>query len=271
MSEMKKEVITILLVILAVLFAGCTGPGTQPLSEQVPETITAGSTTPVMTTVRQMAPTIVAETTTNTVPVRIFNGNYRWVEYRDTISVTMPPNPRSSWEYNIRMERSTGKFKDISAIHYKITTISDYPELVGNSVTVTKDGSFSIEDSYYDTVTNRLLEETWSERIKGVSKPSKDFTASYKNHSREDSPDGSLGITPFGEMNITLTDIGTEPVMVPAGTYPAARKYTGSFRDGTPVTFWVASGVPVPVQYQFPNKYLDGDDPFQSYELKGWG
>jgi hypothetical protein len=43
----------------------------------------------------------------------------------------------------------------------------------------------------------------------------------------------------------------------------------GSFRDGTPVIFRVAPAIPVPVQCQFPNSYLDGIDPFQ--ELKGWG
>jgi hypothetical protein len=46
---------------------------------------------------------------------------------------------------------------------------------------------------------------------------------------------------------------------------------TGNFRDGTPVTFWVTPGVHVPIQYQYPDKYLDGEGPFQSYELKGWG
>ena len=80
-----------------------------------------------------------------------------------------------------------------------------------------------------------------------------------------------MGITPFGEMNITLTYEGIETVTVPAGSYSNVRKYTGNFHDGTPITFWVAPGVPVPVQYQFPNKYMDGVDPFQSYELKGWG
>ena len=80
-----------------------------------------------------------------------------------------------------------------------------------------------------------------------------------------------MGITPFGEMNIILTYEGTEPVTVPAGTYPDARKYTGKFRNGTLITFWVVPGIPVPVLYQFPNKNLDGVDPFQSYELKGWG
>ena len=88
---------------------------------------------------------------------------------------------------------------------------------------------------------------------------------------REDSPGGYLGIDPFGEMNVSLNFLGMESVKVPAGTYPGARKYSGRFLDGTPITFWVVPDVPVPVQYQFPNKYLDGVDPFQSYELKGWG
>ncbi len=87
---------------------------------------------------------------------------------------------------------------------------------------------------------------------------------------REDKPAYDMGIEPFGEMNIILIYEGTESVTVPAGIYPDARKYTGKFRDGTPITFWVVPGIPVPVQYQFPNKYLDGVDPFQSYELKGW-
>ena len=80
-----------------------------------------------------------------------------------------------------------------------------------------------------------------------------------------------MGITPFREVNMTLADGGTESVTVPAGSYPDARKYTGKFRDGTPITFWIAPGVPVPIRYEFSNKYLDGEDPFQSYELKGWG
>jgi len=58
---------------------------------------------------------------------------------------------------------------------------------------------------------------------------------------------------------------------VPAGTYRDARKYTGKFHDGTPITIWVAPGVPVPVRFEFPYKEMDGVDPFRSYELKGWG
>jgi hypothetical protein len=170
------------------------------------------------------------------------------------------------------MERSTGKYGVGPAIHYKVTTISDYGECcINNVVTITKDGRISVENTYYDTSTNRFLGGTRTETIKGVLKPAVDSSAYYAGHCQEDKPGGEMGIEPFGEMNITHTYEGTEPVTVPAGTFTAARKYAGMFRDGTPITFWVASGIPVPVQYQFPNKYLDGENPFQSYELKGWG
>ena len=45
----------------------------------------------------------------------------------------------------------------------------------------------------------------------------------------------------------------------------------GSFREGPPEIFRVAPAIPVPVQCQFPDSYLDGIDPFPSYELKSWG
>jgi hypothetical protein len=109
-----------------------------------------------------------------------------------------------------------------------------------------------------------------TETIKGDVKPAEDLPSDNMAHHPEDRPGGWTGITPWGGINITLTDQGMEPITVPAGTFADARKYTGSFRDGTPITFWVAPAIPVPVQYQFPNRYPDGNDPFQSYELIRW-
>ncbi|WAC04879.1 MAG: hypothetical protein OS112_10560 [Methanoregula sp.] len=202
-------------------------------------------------------------------PVRVFNGEYRWVEYHENNSVTMPPNPRSSWVYTIRMERSIGVYKAAPAVRYKTIMMTDYPELAGDIVTVTKNGWIIVDDRYYDPFSDRFLGGTETSTIKGTAKPSIDIPA-YQNN-REDRPGGFLGIMPFGEMNITLTCSGTEPVTVPAGTYPDTRKCVGSFKDGTPITFWIAPGVPVPVRYEFPYTCQDGVDPFNSYELKGWG
>jgi hypothetical protein len=265
--------ITLLLLVLVVFFAGCSSPGQSAppvASQQVTITMTTTTGTPAVTTTPQPATTVQVKATES--PVKVFNGEYHWAEYRENNTVTMPPNPRYQWEYAIKMERSTGKYEGSPAIHYKVTTISDYGECcINNVVTITKDGRIAVEDTYYDPSTNRFLGETRTETIKGVLKPAVDSSVYYTEHCRGEQPCGEMGFEPFGEMNITLTDKGTESVTVPAGTYPAARKYTGSFRDGTPITFWVAPGIPVPVQYQFPNKYLDGENPFQSFELKRWG
>ncbi|MCK9592775.1 MAG: hypothetical protein M0Q91_12300 [Methanoregula sp.] len=60
-------------------------------------------------------------------------------------------------------------------------------------------------------------------------------------------------------------------MIVERGIYPADRKYLGGFWKEPRFIYWVAPAVPLLVQYQIPNKYLDGEDPFQSFEQKGWG
>jgi len=230
--------------------------------------MTKTTASPAVTTARQPATTIEVKATES--PVKVFNGDYRWVEYRNNNTVTMPPNPRYQWEYALKTERSSGSYKGIPAIHFKITSTSDYSEWVGDKLMHTTNGRIAVSDRYYDISTNKFLGGTWGETIKGIVKPVTDLPVN-EQFSREDRPSYEMGIEPFGEMNITLTYEGIEIVTVPAGTFPDTRKYTGNFHDGTRITFWVAQGVPVPVQYQFPNTYLDGVDPFQSYELKNWG
>jgi hypothetical protein len=233
--------------------------------------MTTTNGTPVSATSQHPTSPITPETTASPAAVRVFTGDYHWVEYRENNTVTMPPNPRFQWVFAVRVERSKGNYNGSPSIHYKITTTSDYPEWIGDSLVNTKNGRIDVEDSYYEASTDRFLGETMTETIKGKAKPAVDFNAYLSGHHREDSPGGYLGIEPFGEMNIPLSDKGTESVTVPAGTFPNARKYTGNFLDDTRITFWIMPGIPVPLQYQFPNKYLDGEDPFQSYELKSWG
>jgi hypothetical protein len=262
--------IAILLVVLAIFLAGCTSPEPSAPSVTSPLItipVTKNTEAPPVTTAEQPATGIPAETAV--IQTKVFGPDYHWVEYRNNITLTMPPNPRYQWEYDIKTERSTGNYEGTPAFHHKITDTLDYPEWVGDKLTKTPKGWIIVTDRYYDISTNRFLGGTRTETIKGTAKPATDLPA--VEQFREDKPSGEMGIAPFGEMNINLTYQGTEPVRVPAGTYPAARKYTGNFRDGTPIAFWVAPGIPVPVQYQFPNKYLDGVDPYQSYELKGWG
>jgi hypothetical protein len=264
-----NEVITSLLVIIAVVFAGCTNPAPSEhpvTTPQIPVTAnetmgTVTSTINPQVTVTQINPKLGS--------INVFSGDYHWVEYRNNITQTLPPNPRYQWEKNERVERSEGDYKGIPAVHYKTTTTLDYPEWVGDKLIHSENGWIIVTDSYYDTLENTFLGGTSSETIKGVKKPLTEIPT-MTSFNREEKPGGEMGITPFDEMNIILTYEGTESVTVPAGTYPDARKYTGKFRDATPITFWVVPGIPVPVLYQFPNKDLDGVDPFQSYELKGW-
>ncbi|MDO9326505.1 MAG: hypothetical protein Q7T80_16265 [Methanoregula sp.] len=269
---MKRKIITILLVITAVLFAGCTGQDEPVVPEQVPQTIThvsMSSGTAAMTQVPHPVTTVQVTTTEN--PVKVFNGKYNWVEYRENSSVTMPPNPRSSWIYDIKMERTEENYLGSPAVHEKFTILSDYPELSNNSVTITKDGSIEITDIYFHRSTNKYLSGKWSRRVKGVEQTPEDYSDFYSRHNQEDNPSGWLGIEPFCEPNTTLTGMRTESITVPSGTYTDVRVYSGKFRDGTPITLWVAPDVPVPVRYEIPNKNLDGEDPLQLFELKGWG
>lgn len=262
------KVITSLLVIVAVVLVGCTNlvqselPVTSP---QIPISVTE-----TMVTVTTIHPQVtITKINGKNSSIKVFKGDYHWIEYRNNITQTLLPNPRYQWEKNERIERSQSVYKGIPAFHYRTTTTLDYPEWVGDKLIHSKNGWVIVTDSYYDIQNNSFLGGTSSETIKGVKKPTIEMPAG-ESFGREEKPSGEMGITPFGEINITLTDQGTESVTVPAGTYPNARKYTGSFRDGTPITFWVEAGIPVPVRYQFPNKDLDGVDPFQSYELKSW-
>ncbi|MEN6395052.1 MAG: hypothetical protein ABFC78_01040 [Methanoregula sp.] len=81
-------------------------------------------------------------------------------------------------------------------------------------------------------------------------------------------PAGNITILPIviaavsvgssGAAMTTYQSAATHPFPVAEGKSSDACKYTGNFRDGMPITFWVAPDVPVPVQYPFHNNYLDG-------------
>jgi hypothetical protein len=261
----------ILLVTGALVFSGCTDSapsGPSVTTPQIASTVTGTTNSPVATVSRQPGTPAEVKATEN--PARVFAGDYHWVEYRKNNTVTLPPNPRYQWEYAVRAERTDDTYMGTPAIRFRITSTSDYAEWVGDKLVNTPNGQISFSDIYYDRTSDTFLGGTWTETIKGVTKIA-DYSAYYAWQSRDGKPGGDMGITPFGEMDVALTDKGTETITVPAGTFPDARKYTGDFLDGTRITFWVVPGIPVPVQYQFPNKYMEGTDPFQSYELKGWG
>ena len=274
MMDPRYRIFIVGVLIFAAISAGCidAGPSVSPGASSPAPAVAFTPAVPETTT-PQPAPTtaITVKATPALVQVKVF-GTYRWAEYRENNTVTMPPNPRYQWESVVKTERSAGSYQGIPAFRYTITSTGDYSECcTDNIVSHTKNGHIFVTEMYYGATSGTYLGGSMTETIKGEAKPAVDLPADNNTQHPEDSPSGWMGITPLGDMNITLTDQGAESVTVPAGTFTNARKYTGSFRDGTPITFWVTSGIPVPVQYQFPNKYLDGNDPFQSFELMEWG
>jgi hypothetical protein len=268
---MKLENVTIFLVIMAVLFAGCTGKDEPVVPEQAQQSITPVSMPQGTASVTSdLQPVITVQVTATASPFKVFNGEYNWAEYRENNTITLPPNPRYQWEYVIKTELSAESYKGIPAIHEKITLSGDHKEWVEEKLVTTKTGVLSVTDLYFDRTTNRVLGGSKIDSIPGMDPAPKDIPAD-EQYCREDKPRYEMGITPFGEMDIMLTDLGTESVTVPAGTYPDARKYYGKFHDSSRITFWVAPSIPVPVQYQFQNRYMDGEDPIQTFELRGWG
>ncbi|NMB78636.1 MAG: DUF3108 domain-containing protein [Methanomicrobiales archaeon] len=271
---MKRVSVAVSLIILAVVLAGCTHPAPPQVPTATPVIVEFSAQSPselhnAQTSVPQPVTTV--QVTASNKPVRIFNGEYLWVEYRMNNSAILPPNPRLSFFYTVRMERSFTNYHGIPAIHEKYITISDYSELTGDSLTHVKDGKKTVENLYFTESTDKFLGGTRLETTLGVEKTLEELSGFYVQHQKEDCPAGGLGIIPFSEMNIILIDDGSESVIVPFGTYPDARKYSGKFSDGTPITFWVTSEVPVPIQFQFSDRREDGFDPLDLYELTGWG
>ncbi|MFA5237417.1 MAG: hypothetical protein WC362_06130 [Methanoregula sp.] len=241
---------------------------------QVQQTITGGIpvTAGTTVTVSPAATHIPAATITSSPAVsktpRLF-GEYGWVEYRNNITQTLPPNPRFQREIATKIEHSFGSYNGSQALHEKITQTFDYSTLINHQLVTTKNGDVAITDRFFNISTGKLLGGSISETINGVAQPEVVFSSG--EYLRDETPTSTTGIMPFGEMTITLTDLGAEPVTVPSGTYPSAEKYTGTFHDGTPITLWIASGIPVPVQFRFSNRHLDGEDPVQTFELIRWG
>ena len=265
----------LVLVLISLVFAaGCTDSEIPPPPVHDSRTLgtnPTGSETPGISLTPQ-SPSVIPSTLQATpVPVRIFNGEYQWAEYRINNTITLPPNPRYQWEYLARIERSYEHYNGIPAIHEIVTVTGDDSGWKDGEHFITKNGFHATENTHFERTTKRFLGGTSTVTGTGLD----NFTETLQGDDtyRGDRHWGWLLISPFEEMNDPLLDNGTESVIVPAGTYPDTRKYSGNFHNlpRFPVTFWIAEGVPVPVQYRISNPGLGGEDPVQTFELTGWG
>jgi hypothetical protein len=263
------------LLVLAVFFAECSSSGQQGPSDAADQVnITAIKTPMTLPTFSARPPAPIVYIASVNDRTGIFGtyhfGGYNRVEYRNTVTQNLTYNSHYQEEMHEVVECSWKVYNAIHAICYTVTQTTDYPGQGIDILMDTTDDSMSVTERCYSYASPDIfIGGTRTEIINGVVQSVTDLPADAQFR-QEDRPQYEMGLTPFGAWNFTLTAEGTEPITVPAGTFSDARKYTGSFRDRTPITFWAMPGVPVPVRYQFPNKYLNGTDPFQSYELIGW-
>jgi hypothetical protein len=169
----------------------------------------------------------------------VFGTNYNWIKYQ------MTNNYRGNeMKNNLRIERSTVDYKGTPAVHLK----------TNSTISTTSRGGNMVSDIYYDTSMDTILGGTITMTING------------QNFTREipESQFSRQMITNFNKESI-LTFKGTESVSVPAGTYPAASKYT-KFENETSITYWVASGIPMPVK-----QITNSSQGWSTLELLGWG
>ena len=246
----------IALIICTASSTGCTGTS-MPESQANP---TQTAVNAIETTKITATDTVTAEPTVKPDDIKVF-GDFKRAEYRNVIEQTLVPNPRYRWETALIIERSYKSYKGSMAVYEKFTGIMDSSGI--------ENGLINVYERFLDPETNNYLGGTIETTINGVMQPVSKLNAD-EDCLPDDEPSFVIGITPSGAADIALTYEGTESVTVPAGEYPDACKYTGYFSDGTPITFWIVHDIPVPVRYRFPNDYLEGVDPVQTFELKSW-
>jgi len=225
----RVSIIAIVLVVIAVAIAGCSSTSpTTPATGGAPAATTAAGA-PSGATAAPSAGSVVSGAS-------LFgNANYKWFEYK------MTAKDMSS---NMKTEVSKDTYKDKTATHTKMTTTMTEPM-----------AATTITDIYVDASGVSL-----GGHIKMIS--------NGQTVMDQDIPPGDTSKAPKDpntDKTVQYTFVGVEPVTVPAGTYPAAMKYTATIQ-GMTSTYWTAPGVPVFVKMVV--KSTDGDI---TQELVGWG
>jgi len=171
----------------------------------------------------------------------VFGTNYTWFEYR-TKQVFMNTTDTA----DMKTTRSTATFQGKPAILMETTSTISTEQGQGQEV----------YDTYYDIGMDTMLGGTTTTTIDGH----------IVIQSISLSPLQTKGMN-FFTQGSQLTFAGIDSVVVPAGFYPNAYKYTQSLSQ-TEFTSWAVSGIPVPVKETA--SYPKGEGNF-TLELEGWG
>ena len=208
------SIVAVMFVVIAVAAAGCasTSPSSSN-SAQASGAPSSGTTSP--SAASSSSPQVGSTSSASS----IFSTNYNWMEYQTSANY----NGKQS-TMDMKYERSTGDYQGSPAVHVELTMTSS-----------SNGGTNSVIDYYWDTAMDKLLGGTMTMTVNGktmtISIPAEELTQAQATNFHTG----------------TLTFAGVESVTVPAGTYPAASKYTET-TNGVDVTFWSAPGVPVPVK-----------------------
>jgi hypothetical protein len=188
--------------------AGCT-----ILSPSSP----AATTTPGGATT---APTTAA--TAKPSGVTLFDmGKFSWYEYKTSAA---------GMDMTTKTETGTASYGGVSNARRLKSTMTTG---TGEQAMVTE------SDMYFNPTTNALLGGHTKATMGGATLYDKDIPANDPSYAKSDYSGQASTAVPV--------PAGIESVTVPKGTYPTAQKYTITTGDGT-VSYWIAPGVPVPVQ-----------------------
>jgi hypothetical protein len=225
MKISRISIIAIMLVVIAVAIAGCSS--TTPTTGGAPAATTAAGAKPGSSA--PAAGSVVSGAS-------LFgNANYKWFEYK------MTAKDMSS---NMKTEVSQDTYKGKAATHSKMTSTMTTPM-----------AATTITDMYVDASGVSL-----GGHMKMIS--------NGQTVMDQDIPPGDTSKAPKDpntDKTVQYIFVGVEPVSVPAGTYPAAMKYTATIQ-GMTSTYWTAPGVPMFVKMVV--KSTEGDI---TQELVGWG
>jgi hypothetical protein len=222
-------IIAIMLVVIAVALAGCSSTGpTAPASGGTP----ASTSSPGAALGASSSPAAGSVVS----GANLFgNSNYKWYEYK------MTAKDMSS---NIKTEVSQDTYQGKTATHSKMTNTMTKPM-----------ASTTITDTYVDA-SGVFLGGHMKMIANGQTIIDQDIPPGDSSKAPKD---------PNADKTVQYIFVGVEPVTVPAGTYPAAMKYTAT-SQGMTSTYWTSTGVPTFVKMVI--KSTDGDI---TEELVGWG
>ncbi len=227
-------IISVMLVVIAITFMGCTSQTTPPSSNV---SVPTSSGTPSATSPPSNPSLALPQAGSIVNSSSVFGTNFNWFEYQATTATG-----GNTIVMDMKVERSIGTYQGQSAIHSKIT------------MTSSTNGLNTVYDTYYDLSMNSLLGGTMTITFNGQK-------------TTTNIPPGQTSLDAVTSFNTAtpLTFVDIEPVSVPAGSYPNASKYTRLVNETT-FTYWSASGIPVPVKMisNFPSGSI-------TYELMGWG